>query len=144
MIGLIQRVSSASVTIEHEVYNSINSGILLLLGVEKGDTQKSCDALLTKIIQFRIFADNDDKMNLSLQDITGELLVVSQFTLAADTNAGKRPSFSAAMPPKEAKELYTYFCEQASEYVPTKTGKFGADMSIALVNDGPVTFHLTV
>ena len=143
MQGLIQRVSSASVTIDQQVYGLINQGILLLLGVQKTDTRESADKLLQKVINYRIFSDAEGKMNLSLQDIGGELLIISQFTLAADTKKGLRPSFSSAAPPEQAEALYDYFLAQANGlYGAVSNGIFGADMQVSLCNDGPVTFNL--
>ena len=143
MQGLIQRVSSASVTIDQQVYGQINQGILLLLGVQKTDTRESADKLLQKVINYRIFSDAEGKMNLSLQDIGGELLIISQFTLAADTKKGLRPSFSSAAPPEQAEILYDYFLTQANGlYGAVSNGIFGADMQVSLCNDGPVTFNL--
>ena len=144
MLGLIQRVSSASVSIDNAVVGNINQGLLLLLGIEKNDLETAADKLLQKILNYRVFADPEGKMNLSLQDIGGELLVVSQFTLAADTNKGLRPSFSAAASPQQAEELYDYFLTQAATALKTqiKSGRFGADMQVMLRNDGPVTFIL--
>ena len=143
MQGLIQRVSSAAVTIDQQVYGQINQGILLLLGVQKTDTRESADKLLQKVINYRIFSDAEGKMNLSLQDIGGELLIISQFTLAADTKKGLRPSFSSAAPPEQAEALYDYFLAQANGlYGGVSNGIFGADMQVSLCNDGPVTFNL--
>lgn len=143
MIAVIQRVKSASVTIENELYSSINQGILVLLGVQKGDNQEQARYLVEKIINLRIFEDEAGKMNLSLTDINGELLVVSQFTLAGDCRKGKRPGFDNAEKPELANALYEKFVEFAKEYkVPVKTGKFAAMMDVTLVNDGPVTFIL--
>lgn len=144
MLGLIQRVSSASVSIDNAVVGNINQGLLLLLGIEKNDLETAADKLLQKILNYRVFADPEGKMNLSLQDIGGELLVVSQFTLAADTNKGLRPSFSAAASPEQAEELYDYFLTQAATAIKTQlqSGRFGADMQVMLRNDGPVTFIL--
>ena len=144
MLGLIQRVSSASVSIDNAVVGNIDQGLLLLLGIEKTDLETAADKLLQKILNYRVFADPEGKMNLSLQDIGGELLVVSQFTLAADTNNGLRPSFSAAASPQQAEELYDYFLTQAATALKTqiKSGRFGADMQLMLRNDGPVTFIL--
>jgi len=144
VIGLIQRVSEASVSIDGSVVGEVNRGILLLLGVQKGDDQEKADRLLDKLLRYRIFPDPEGRMNLSLADIEGELLVVSQFTLAADTRKGTRPGFSSAATPADARELYEYFCEQAAARIATATGEFGADMKVALVNDGPVTFWLEV
>jgi D-tyrosyl-tRNA(Tyr) deacylase len=145
MLGLIQRVTSASVSIEENIYGHINQGILLLLGVEKNDAAGQADQLLKKILNYRIFADNSGKMNQSLTDINGDLLIVSQFTLAADTKKGLRPSFSSAAPPTEAEALYDYFLDQANKIHNGKiaSGQFGADMQVSLCNDGPVTFLLS-
>ncbi|WP_421867143.1 D-aminoacyl-tRNA deacylase [Motiliproteus sp.] len=143
MLALIQRVSQASVTIDNEINGQIGPGILLLLGVQKGDDRASADKLLKKVLAYRIFGDEDDKMNLSLSQTGGGLLVISQFTLAADTRKGLRPSFSSAAPPALGEELYDYFVEQARQCHPqVETGRFGADMKVALLNDGPVTFML--
>lgn len=144
MLGLIQRVSSASVSINDNVHGHINQGILLLLGVEKNDTTDQADQLLKKLLNYRIFTDDGGKMNCSLTDINGDLLIVSQFTLAADTKKGLRPSFSSAAPPADAKMLYDYFLAQAnnSHNGKTASGEFGADMQVSLCNDGPVTFLL--
>lgn len=144
MIALIQRVSQAKVDVEGTTIGSINQGLLVLLGVQAGDTTTQADALLKKVLSYRVFADDDGKMNLSLLDIGGELLVVSQFTLAANTGKGLRPSFSSAAAPNEAKDLYDYFVEQATPQLHTQTGEFGADMQVSLTNDGPVTFWLEV
>ena len=144
MLGLIQRVSSASVSIERQTHGQINQGILLLLGVEKNDTQSQADRLLQKILNYRIFTDGEGKLNLSLSDICGDLLVVSQFTLAADTKKGLRPSFSSAAPPAQAENLYDYVLTQATAVNKGKvaSGLFAADMQVSLCNDGPVTFLL--
>ncbi len=143
MLALIQRVSQASVTIDQRIHGQIGPGIMLLLGVQKGDDRKAVDKLLNKVLAYRIFGDADDKMNLSLTETQGGLLVVSQFTLAADTRKGLRPGFSTAAPPTISEELYDYFVEQARQRHPqVATGSFGADMKVALVNDGPVTFML--
>ena len=145
MLGLIQRVSSASVSIDSQIHGHINQGILLLLGVEKGDSATQTDQLLQKILNYRIFGDEQGKMNLSLKDIAGDLLVVSQFTLAADTQKGLRPSFSSAAPPAQAENLYNYFLDQAKgiHNGSIANGQFGADMQVSLCNDGPVTFLLS-
>ena len=144
MLGLIQRVSSASVAIENRPQGNIDQGILLLLGVEKNDDQDNADQLLKKILNYRIFNDELGKMNISLNDIGGGLLVVSQFTLAADTKKGMRPSFSSAASPEPAEALYDYFLKQAQIECQGRvaSGEFGADMQVHLVNDGPVTFLL--
>ncbi|MEI7474621.1 MAG: D-aminoacyl-tRNA deacylase [bacterium] len=144
MIAVIQRVKRASVTIEDTVYSEIKQGILILLGVEKGDTHEQADFLSNKICGLRFFEDENEKMNLSVQDIQGELLVVSQFTLAGNCKKGKRPSFDNAAAPDEAIPLYEYFVKSCQENnLAVKTGKFGASMEVALVNDGPVTFILS-
>ena len=143
MKGLIQRVSSASVVVDGNCVGEINQGILLLLGVEKEDDKTKADKLLDKVINYRIFSDDSDKMNLSLKDIEGELLVVSQFTLVAETSKGKRPGFSKGAPPALGEELYNYFVEAANKTnLKVATGQFGADMKVSLTNDGPVTFWL--
>jgi len=143
MKALIQRVTSASVDINGIAVGEIQQGILLLLGVEKEDTQQSADKLLKKILAYRIFSDNEGKMNLNLQQSQGGLLIVSQFTLVADTKKGLRPSFSSAAPPQQGEALYNYFVDQAKALHPTvATGQFGADMQVNLTNDGPVTFWL--
>lgn len=145
MQGLIQRVKNAKVEVDGQVIGQIGQGTLLLLGVEKHDDKQAADKLLHKVANYRIFTDENDKMNLSLQDIQGELLVVSQFTLAANTKKGMRPSFSSAATPEQADELYAYFVSQASELgLTVQTGQFGADMQVSLCNDGPVTFNLAV
>ena len=143
MLGLIQRVSEARVLVEGEVTGEIGPGLLLLLGVEKNDGPAQLDKLLSKILNYRVFGDEKGHMNLSLLDTGGELLVVSQFTLAADTKKGLRPSFSSAAPPDLAESLYDRFVEAASESITVRTGRFGADMKVSLPNDGPVTFMLS-
>lgn len=145
MQGLIQRVKQAKVEVAGEVVDEISQGILLLLGVEKQDTEQSALKLLHKVSNYRIFTDEQGKMNLSLNDIKGELLVVSQFTLAADTKKGMRPSFSSAGTPEQANTLYEYFIAEAKKAgLTVATGQFGADMQVSLCNDGPVTFNLSV
>lgn len=145
MQGLIQRVKQAKVEVAGEVVGEISNGILLLLGVEKPDTEQSAQKLLHKVSNYRIFTDEQGKMNLSLNDIKGELLVVSQFTLAADTKKGMRPSFSSAGTPEQANTLYEYFIAEAKKAgLTVATGQFGADMQVSLCNDGPVTFNLSV
>ena len=141
MKGLIQRVKRASVTIDGEKHSEINQGILVLLGVVKGDSEENAQKLADKISKLRIFEDENEKMNLSVQDIKGESLVVSQFTLASDCKKGTRPSFDKAEEPKRANELYEYFCKLLREKnIPVQTGVFGAMMQVELINDGPVTF----
>ena len=145
MQGLIQRVKQAKVEVAGEVVGEISNGILLLLGVEKQDTEQSAQKLLHKVSNYRIFTDEQGKMNFSLNDIKGELLVVSQFTLAADTKKGMRPSFSSAGTPEQANTLYEYFIAEAKKAgLTVATGQFGADMQVSLCNDGPVTFNLSV
>ncbi|WP_429072426.1 D-aminoacyl-tRNA deacylase [Aeromonas veronii] len=145
MIALIQRVSEASVTVEGEVTGAIGQGLLVLLGVEQGDDEAKADKLLHKVSGYRVFSDENGKMNLNVSQIGGSLLVVSQFTLAADTKSGMRPSFSCGAHPSEAKRLYDYFVvKAAASGIATATGRFAADMKVALVNDGPVTFWLQV
>ena len=143
MIALIQRVTQASVTVDGEIIGQIGQGLLVLLGVEREDTKATADKLIKKVTSYRIFNDSDDKMNLSLRDIGGQLLVVSQFTLAADTRKGLRPGFSTGAVPEQANELYQYFVAGCKTLdFDTATGEFGANMQVALVNDGPVTFTL--
>ena len=143
MKAVIQRVTSASVTVEDEIAGRIGPGIMILLGVEKGDAETQADWLVEKICGLRMFSDDAGKMNLSVRDIGGSLLVVSQFTLAGNCAKGKRPSFDTAAPPDEGKRLYEYFVAAAGRTgVPVETGIFQADMQVSLVNDGPVTFIL--
>lgn len=143
MKAVIQRVSSASVSVDHEIVGAINQGIMVLLGVEKGDNESKADWLAEKICGLRIFSDQAGKMNLSLQEIGGGLLVVSQFTIAGNCSKGRRPSFDTAAPADEGKRLYEYFVQAAQRLgIPVETGIFQADMQVALVNDGPVTFIL--
>ena len=144
MRALIQRVSEARVQVEGELVGEIGPGLLLLLGVEKSDTAAQVERLLNKTLNYRIFGDDRGHMNLSLLDVGGELLVVSQFTLAAETNKGLRPSFSSAAAPQDAEALYELFVKEAAQSVGVQTGRFGADMHVSLVNDGPVTFMLSV
>ena len=143
MKTVIQRVKSASVTIDGNLHSSIKQGILILYGVEKEDIEDFSRYLAEKILKLRIFEDKNGKMNLSVKDIQGELLIVSQFTLAGDTRKGTRPSFDSAMPPKDAEIMYENFVNMMRESgLNVKTGVFGAMMDVALVNDGPVTFIL--
>ncbi len=144
MRALIQRVSEARVQVEGELVGEIGPGLLLLLGVEKPDTAAQVERLLNKALNYRVFGDDRGHMNLSLLDVGGELLVVSQFTLAAETNKGLRPSFSSAAAPQDAEALYELFVKEAAQSVGVQTGRFGADMQVSLVNDGPVTFMLSV
>lgn len=144
MKALIQRVSEASVKVEGETISAIERGLVVLLGVERGDSSADVDKLLHKVSHYRIFADSDDKMNLNVQQIEGSLLIVSQFTLAADTKKGLRPGFSTAAEPEVAETLYEEFISKAkSQKIPVGTGQFGADMQVSLINDGPVTFWLS-
>lgn len=145
MKALIQRVTEASVTVSGEVIGEINQGLLVLLGVEKKDDEHSVDKMVERLLAYRVFSDEAGKMNLSVSDIRGELLVVSQFTLAADTKKGLRPGFSSAAAPDIAEQLYLSLLNKIkSRDVSVAAGKFGADMKVALVNDGPVTFMLEV
>ncbi len=145
MIALIQRVKQASVRVDEVVVGEIQQGLLVLLGVEPDDDQAKLQKLADKVLRYRIFADEQDKMNLNVQQIGGQLLVVSQFTLAADTSRGLRPSFSNAAAPALADERYQQFVAYCrAQGVVVETGQFAADMQVSLVNDGPVTFHLQV
>ncbi len=141
MKAIIQRVNSASVTIDSKLYSKIGFGILVLLGVEKGDTQENAEKLAKKIVTLRIFEDENKKMNKSLMDVNGEMLIVSQFTLCGDCKKGTRPSFDKSAPPEIAEELYEKFIKIVEAYnIPVKTGKFRAMMDVELINNGPVTF----
>lgn len=143
MKGLLQRVSQARVEVAGEVVGAIDQGLLVLVGVQPQDDQASADRLLHKLLNYRVFADAEGRMNCSVQDVQGGLLLVSQFTLAADTRKGLRPGFSTAAPPQQAEQLFDYLVEQARKTWPqTATGRFGADMQVYLVNDGPVTILL--
>ncbi|CQR23833.1 D-tyrosyl-tRNA(Tyr) deacylase [Streptococcus varani] len=139
---VIQRVKEASVTIEGQVKGQIQQGLLLLVGVAPEDSQEDVDYAVRKISHMRIFSDENDKMNLSVQDIGGQVLSISQFTLYADTKKGNRPAFTGAAKPDMATALYDQFNKQLAEFVPVQTGEFGADMKLALINDGPVTIIL--
>ena len=137
---VVQRVQNAEVKVENETVGKINKGFLVLLGVTKGDTKENADYLVKKLCKLRVFRDENDKMNLSLKDVNGELLIVSQFTLYADCTQGNRPSFINAAGPEEANELYEYFCEECKKNgIKVEKGIFGADMKVSLLNDGPVT-----
>ena len=141
MKALIQRVKRASVTVDGAKISEISKGILVFLGVEKEDVFENAEKLADKICKLRIFEDENEKMNKSLLDVSGEMLIVSQFTLCGDCKKGTRPSFDKSAPPEIANELYEYFISKIKEYeVPVQTGKFGAMMKVELVNDGPVTF----
>ncbi len=145
MIGLLQRVSEASVTVDDEIVGEIGRGLMVLVGVERGDSEAQADRLLERLLTYRVFPDADDKMNLSVSDIEGGLLLVSQFTLPADTRKGTRPSFTPAAAPEDGERLFNYLFEQARQrYNKVASGRFAADMKVALVNDGPVTFWLQV
>jgi D-tyrosyl-tRNA(Tyr) deacylase len=145
MRALLQRVTSASVSVEDQVIGQTGPGLLILVCAMQGDTEAQADKLAAKIAKLRIFKDGAGKMNCSVRDIGGSALVVSQFTLAADTARGNRPGFSAAAPPAEGERLYDYFAAKlAQEGIPVETGKFGADMAVSLVNDGPVTIWMDV
>lgn len=142
---LIQRVKRASVTINDKLYSKINKGILALVGIEKGDTIEQIQKMAKKISGLRIFSDENDKMNLSILDVQGEMLIVSQFTLCGDCKKGTRPSFDKSAAPNVANELYEIFIKEIKNYgIKTGTGKFGAMMDIELINDGPVTFMLEI
>lgn len=143
MLALIQRVSSASVEVNQHIIGSIQQGILALVGIEKTDTEKNADRLLERILSYRIFEDANEKMNLSVKDVSGGLLLVSQFTLVADTQSGTRPGFSTAMAPEPSKILFDYLVNHAKTKHPiVETGQFGAMMNVSLCNEGPVTFLL--
>jgi len=143
VIALIQRVREAHVRVADECIGEIGAGILALIGVEKGDEVAQADKLLQRILSYRIFADEQDKMNLSLSDTGGGLLLVPQFTLAADTGKGMRPSFSSAAVPDKGRALFEYLGQQAKDkHSPLAFGQFAADMQVSLINDGPVTFWL--
>ncbi|MBU3055105.1 D-aminoacyl-tRNA deacylase [Pseudomonas indica] len=145
MKGLIQRVRGARVEVAGEIVGAIDQGLLVLVGVEPQDTEASVAKLLHKLLNYRVFSDAEGKMNRSLSDVGGGLLLVSQFTLAADTKSGLRPSFSSAAPPVQGEALFDLLVKQAREKHPqVATGRFGAEMQVHLVNDGPVTFLLDV
>jgi len=145
MIALIQRVSAASVAVDNQIIGEIGAGLLVLLGVEKEDDDQKARRLCDKVLGYRVFGDENDKMNLNVHQAGGSVLVVSQFTLAADTRKGMRPSFSGGAAPAEAERLYNVFsdCCRASG-ITTASGRFAADMQVSLINDGPVTFWLQV
>ncbi len=145
MIGLIQRAARAHVEVDGAIVGQIERGILLLLGVEKEDTQTQADKLLHKVLNYRIFPDESGRMNLSLKDINGGLLIVPQFTLPADTHKGMRPSFTPAAPPEKGEMLFNYFYNTAlQQFNNIQKGIFSADMQVSLINDGPVTFWLKI
>ena len=145
MIGLLQRVSQASVVVDGEIVGAIGQGLLVLLCAERNDTSREADMLLSKLLSYRVFSDEAGKMNHSVTDVAGGLLLVPQFTLAADTQSGTRPSFTPAAPPEEGKRLFDYFVDKArARHTVVETGRFGAHMQVSLTNDGPVTFWLQV
>ena len=145
MIGLLQRVTTAQVVVDGAVVGAIDGGLMVLVCAERGDSEREADALLTKLLSYRVFSDEAGKMNRSVTDVAGGLLLVPQFTLAADTKSGTRPSFTPAAPPDEGKRLFDYFVAQARARHPVvATGQFGADMQVSLTNNGPVTFWLQV
>jgi len=141
MIAVIQRCSRGKVTVSEKVVGEIDNGLVILLGVQRGDTEKDADFLVNKISGLRIFSDENDKMNLSIKDVNGSALVISQFTLCGDTKKGRRPSFIKAATPDDGNRLYEYFMlEMKKGGVPIESGEFGAMMDVELVNNGPVTF----
>lgn len=143
MISIIQRVTEAKVTVNHQAIGNIATGIMALVAVEKNDTPKQAERLLERILNYRIFADEQDRMNLSLLDINGGLLLIPQFTLAANTDKGNRPSFASAAPPEFGRQMFNYLQDHAIKtYNNVQFGEFGADMQVALINNGPVTFTL--
>lgn len=145
MIALIQRVTQSSVKVAGEITGEIGPGLLVLLGVEKEDNQQKADRLCQRVLGYRVFSDDNGKMNLNVQQAGGSVLVVSQFTLAADTDSGMRPSFSGGAAPEQAEALYEYFIQKCQQQgTETQTGRFAADMEVSLINDGPVTFWLQV
>ena len=145
MKALLQRVTQARVEVAAQTVGAIGQGLLVLVAVEPQDTREAADKLLHKLLNYRVFTDGEGKMNLSLKDIGGGLLLVSQFTLAADTRSGMRPGFSTAAPPALAAELFAYLTDAAASlHTPVQTGRFGADMQVSLTNDGPVTFMLQI
>ena len=145
MIGLLQRITDARVDVSGETIGAVGRGLLVLVGIQRGDDEASADRLLERLLGYRVFPDEDGKMNLNLRDIDGGLLLVPQFTLAADTRKGTRPSFSNAADPDNSRALFAYLVKQAKAgHSPVGSGKFGADMAVTLTNDGPVTFWLEV
>lgn len=145
MISLLQRVTHASVTVDGATVGAIRAGLMVLVCAERGDSEREADALLSKLLSYRVFSDDAGKMNRSVSDVAGELLLVPQFTLAADTQSGTRPSFTPAATPDEARRLFDYFVTQVrARHAVVQTGQFGANMQVSLTNDGPVTFWLQV
>ena len=144
MKALIQRVTNAQVEVNGQITGQINQGLLVFIGIEKFDEQTEVDKIIKRLLSYRVFYDDNGKMNLSVKDITGGVLIVSQFTLVADTRSGTRPGFSTAKSPKEAEQLYDYFIAQINKYhTDVASGIFGANMQVSLTNDGPVTFLLS-
>ena len=145
MIGLLQRVTAAQVVVDGETVGAVGAGLMVLVCAERGDTEREADALLAKLLAYRVFADADGKMNRSIADVGGGLLLVPQFTLAADTQSGTRPSFTPAAAPDVGRRLFDYFVSKAAaRHATVETGRFGAHMQVSLTNDGPVTFWLQV
>ncbi|OAN24053.1 MULTISPECIES: D-aminoacyl-tRNA deacylase [Pseudomonas] len=145
MKALLQRVARASVEVAGDTVGAIGPGLLVLVGIEPADDEAACARMLKRLLEYRVFADSEQRMNLSLQDVGGGLLLVSQFTLAADTRSGRRPSFSTAAPPAQGERLFDHLVSLARDLHPeVQTGRFGADMQVSLVNDGPVTFLLSI
>ncbi len=139
---IVQRVKNANVKVEEKIVGEIKKGYMVLVGINENDTEKEADYLAKKLINLRIFEDENEKMNLSIQDVKGELLLISQFTLYGDCSNGNRPSFTTAAKPELAEPLYDYFCKKCSEKIKVEKGIFGANMQVSLVNDGPVTIVL--
>ena len=145
MKALLQRVTRASVEVEGATVGAIGPGLLVFVGIEPQDDEAACARMLKRLLEYRVFADGEQRMNLSLQDVGGGLLLVSQFTLAADTRSGRRPSFSTAAPPAQGERLFSHLVGLARDLHPeVQTGRFGADMQVSLINDGPVTFLLSI
>ncbi|KTT05302.1 D-tyrosyl-tRNA(Tyr) deacylase [Pseudomonas oryzihabitans] len=145
MKALLQRVTRASVEVEGATVGAIGPGLLVFVGIEPQDDEAACARMLKRLLEYRVFADAEQRMNLSLQDVGGGLLLVSQFTLAADTRSGRRPSFSTAAPPAQGERLFGHLVSLARDLRPeVQTGRFGADMQVSLINDGPVTFLLSI
>lgn len=145
MIGLLQRVSKASVTVNNEIIGSIDRGLLVFFGVHRDDDEKKIARMVDKILSYRVFPDSNNRMNLNIKDISGELLIIPQFTLAADTDKGTRANFTKAAPPEKALEFFNKFIDQCKQSHPAVvSGKFAADMKVSLINDGPVTFWLEI
>ena len=145
MIGLLQRVSKASVTVNNEIIGSIDRGLLVFFAVHRDDDEKKINRMVDKILSYRVFPDSNNRMNLNIKDISGELLIIPQFTLAADTDKGTRANFTKAAPPEKALEFFNKFIDQCKQSYPTVvSGKFAADMKVSLINDGPVTFWLEI